>query len=55
MCAFAILPAILLPGPLESTPGTWEELEEAEATNLIEVAEIVPEQGVVASCRTAVA
>ena len=43
VCAFAILPAIFLPGPLESKPGVWEELKEAEATNLDEVAEIIPE------------
>ena len=43
VCAFAILPAVLLPGPLKTDPGVWEELEEAEATNLDEVAEIIPE------------
>ena len=43
VCAFAVLPAILLPGPIASSPGVWEELEEAEATNLQEVAEIIPE------------
>ena len=42
------------PGPSNRPRARREELEEAEATNLIEVAEIVPEQGVVASCRTAV-
>ncbi len=43
VCAFAVLPAIFLPGPVQSTPGVWEELKEAEATNLDEVAEIIPE------------
>ena len=43
VCAFAVLPAIFLPGPVQSGPGVWEELEEAEATNLEEVAEIIPE------------
>ena len=43
VCAFAVLPAVFLPGPLKATPGVWEELEEAEAINLDEVAEIIPE------------
>jgi hypothetical protein len=43
VCAFAVLPALFLPGPLKAAPGVWEELEEAEATNLDEVAEIIPE------------
>jgi EmrB/QacA subfamily drug resistance transporter len=43
VCAIAVLPAIFLPGPLPSSPGVWEELEEAEATNLGEVAEVIPE------------
>ena len=43
VCAFAVLPAILLPGPLRPTPGVWEELEDAEAANLDDVAEIIPE------------
>jgi EmrB/QacA subfamily drug resistance transporter len=43
VCAFAISPAVFLPGPLGAAPGVWEELEEAEAVNLDEVAEIIPE------------
>jgi EmrB/QacA subfamily drug resistance transporter len=43
VCAFAIVPAVFLPGPVESSPGVWEELKEAEAVNLEEVAEIIPE------------
>lgn len=48
VCALAILPAILtpailLPGPLESSPSVLEEIEEAESTNLDEMAEIIPE------------
>jgi MFS family permease len=43
VCAFAVLPALFLPGPLKAAPGVWEELEKDEATNLDEVAEIIPE------------
>jgi len=43
VCALAVLPAVFLPGPVGSEPGVWKELEEAEATNLEEVAEIIPE------------
>ena len=43
VCALAILPAFLLPGPYEETPGVWEGFEDAEAVNLDEVAEVIPE------------
>jgi EmrB/QacA subfamily drug resistance transporter len=43
VCALAVLPALLLPGPLAAEPGEWEVLEEAESVNLDDVAEIIPE------------
>jgi hypothetical protein len=43
VCAFAVVPAIFLPGPVQPTPGVWEELKEAEAANLDDVAEVIPE------------
>jgi len=43
VCALAVVPALFLPGPLEPGPGVLEELEDAEAVNLEEVAEIIPE------------
>jgi EmrB/QacA subfamily drug resistance transporter len=42
VCAIAVLPAFLLPGPLKPG-GVWEELEEAETANLDDVAEVIPE------------
>jgi predicted MFS family arabinose efflux permease len=43
VCAFAVVPAIFLPGPLKDDPGVLDELEDAEAVNLDEVAEVIPE------------
>ena len=43
VCAIAIVPAVFLPGPLKAGPGVLHELEDAEAVNLDEVAEIIPE------------
>ena len=43
VCALAIVPAFFLPGPYKETPGVWEGLEDAEAVNLDEVAEVIPE------------
>jgi EmrB/QacA subfamily drug resistance transporter len=45
VCAFAILPALLLPGPLPAEPGVRDELVEAErdAIELGEVANVIPD------------
>ena len=43
VCAIAALPAVLLPGPLDPSQSTWQELEEAEAANFEDVAEVIPE------------
>ncbi len=43
VCAIAIVPAVFLPGPLKTDPGVLRGLEDAEAANLDDVAEIIPE------------
>ena len=43
VCVVAIVPSLFLPGKMASEPGVFEELEEAESTNIDEVAGVIPD------------